>query len=106
MTALVLIIYVLAAARLTRLINYDAIIDPVRVWLARRFGTASTVLYFIGCPWCVGLWIALAGAGGVVWFLRWPWWVLVPLGLAGSWLVGVVDPLVSDEQVDVETAAV
>lgn len=119
---LILVVYVLAVARVTRLINYDTILDPVRLWIARRGQAArlaaaeaeggqagvlrrvwvrrmarwNVLAEFLGCPWCVGWWVALAGAVPVVHVLGWSWWVLVPVGLAASYLVGLAAPVTAD----------
>jgi hypothetical protein len=105
---LTLAIYLLAVARLTRLVNYDIVLD----WLAIKVSNLAqdekrseveqerwaTVLEFIGCPWCVGWWFALAGAAPTVWVLGWSWWTLVPIALACSYLVGLASPLSEDER--------
>jgi hypothetical protein len=101
-----LVVYVLAVARLTRLVNADIILDPLRVVVARRYGADSTASYFLGCPWCVGLWLALLLAIPTVAILGWPWWSLIPLGLACSHIVGLAAPLASDEEIDIETVEV
>lgn len=100
---LVLIIYVLAVMRLTRLINSDTILDRARIALARRFGANSIAVYFFGCPWCVGMWLSIAAAAGPVIILAWPWWTLVPLGLACSQIVGMAAPLYNDDEIEFET---
>ncbi len=105
-TVLILGIYVLAVARLTRLVNADIILDPVRVMVAQRRGQDSTASYFLGCPWCVGLWLSLLLAIPVIAILGWPWWALIPVGLACSHLVGIMAPLASDEEIDIETVEV
>ncbi len=57
----------LAAYRLAVLAAADTITDPVRARLeddATRPGlqgdAAATVLYVLGCPWCLGIWASLA----------------------------------------------
>lgn len=105
MTALILGIYVLAVARLTRLVNFDAILDRPRMYYAKKVRHRRTWVYFITCPWCVGLWLALAAAVLPVWLLRWPWWAVAPLGLACSHVIGLAAPLASDPEVVVEEAA-
>lgn len=100
---LVLVIYVLAVARLTRFVNFDVAFDPFRIAVARRFGPESTWVYFLGCPWCVGLWIAIAAAGIPVRLMGMDWWAIFPVGLAASYLVGLLAPLSSDEDMDIET---
>jgi len=108
-TALTLGIYVLAAMRLTRLINYDKILDPLHQavgWRARDFEDRSDAErhrwskfgVFLHCPWCVGMWISLAGAGVVVWILHRPWWVFLPLGLACSQIIGMARRLSEDDE--------
>lgn len=122
-TILILIVYVLAVARITRLINYDTVLDWARLFVARRAGSAlaaaeeaeaadqwtvaalhrkrqarwNILLEFLGCPWCVGMWAALGGAVVVVSILGWPWLTFLPLGLACSYLVGLAAPLSADE---------
>lgn len=105
-TTLTLVIYVLTVARLTRLVNADMILDPLRVRIARKRGADSTLSYFLSCPWCVGLWISMLLAIPAVGFLGWPWWTLLPVGLACSHLVGLLAPLASDEDIDIETVEV
>jgi hypothetical protein len=100
---LVLSIYVLATMRLTRLVNADTILDPVRIKMAQMFGPQSGTLEFFGCPWCVGFWISLAGAAVPVAVLGWSWWWMLPLGLACSQIVGMLAPLSSDEDLEIET---
>lgn len=101
-TLLVLGIYVLAVMRLTRLVNADTILDPVRIRAARRYGPNSSLLDFLECPWCVGMWFSLLLAIPVVSFLEWPWWSLIPLGLACSQLVGMFAPLFNDDEITFE----
>lgn len=120
---LVLAIYVLAAARVTRLINADTILEPVRLWIAGRAELASVatgeadtagqptratqyrkrtkrwvgVYDWVICPWCAGFWIALAGAAIAVPFvLAWPWWAVPPVGFACSHLIGVFARFAND----------
>lgn len=119
---LVLGIYVLTVATITRLINYDVVLDPLRLWVARRISTAQaaageaemngmptehaaatrrarrwTVVYdFLACPWCVGMWIALFTAPAVLHVLAWPLWAWLPVALATRHLVGIGDRWVSE----------
>lgn len=116
MTLLILAIYVLAVARLTRLINADTILDRPRVAIAAKAhdyqnilaarratedapktiayweGCArrwSTALYFVQCPWCVGLWLTLATAWIPLWYSCNPVARYVGVALAASHLIGV-----------------
>ena len=127
-TLLVLVIYALAVARITRLINADTILDRPRVWIAGKARGAllvareaaahgqlererlfvatarrwQTLMYFVQCPWCVGMWMALLTAWLPVWILGWPWWTLIPLGLAVSHLVGISARFADTEEMAIE----
>lgn len=103
---LVLVVYLLAVMRLTRLANADTVLDPVRIKLARRYGAESAIITFLGCPWCIGLWLSVAGAPLAVLALGWSWWWTLPLALSCSQLVGMAAPLYSDEELAIETVAV
>lgn len=128
---LVLVIYVLAVARLTRLINADKVAAPIRLYPANkvrentlladearsRGQTAQMQLFqrrqqrwaktyeFLQCPWCVGWWIAVAGAYVPVWWIGWPWWALFPVALAASHLVGICARFADTEEIEIEEAA-
>lgn len=135
MTYLILVgvVYALAVMRLTRLINADTILDRPRAWLSTRLANArqshveavargftdatilayakqerrfSTALYFVGCPWCVGMWLAF----GTVWI---PMWFhtnqvtrYVGIALAISHLVGVCARFADTEEIDYEDETV
>lgn len=78
-TWLLLLVYALAAARLTRLIVTDDIAQPVRDVIARqalrtgaRGRAGSWLLSLVSCYWCAGFW----ASGAVV--LAWWWWGDVP----------------------------
>jgi hypothetical protein len=112
---LILFLYVLAVARMTRLINADSVLDPVRLIPAHRLRGAqlvvkeavlsgqhardeifkrsvqrwTTLIYFLACPWCVGFWLCLITAIVPVRLIGWPWWSLFPVALAASHLIGV-----------------
>lgn len=103
---IVLPIYVLAVARLTRLVNYDIILDTMATAVASRAeddersvkeqGRWAKLLEFIGCPWCVSFWWALVGAVPVVLVLHWSLWWIPVLALACSHLVGRDAPKTAD----------
>ena len=124
-TLLVLGLYVLVAARLTRMVNYDTVGDPIRLWIARRASTAhlqagtsdttdDAVMWgrrsrrwngladFLSCPWCVGLWISAALAPAAIHVIGWPWWTWAVLPFAASHLVGAFDRFVADPVAVVE----
>lgn len=125
---LILVIYALAVARLVRLINSDTILDKPRLWLAGRarhhqliatdlqahlskesayehhrtlMRRWQTAMYFVQCPWCVGMWTALATAwlplcaanNAVVRYLA--------VALAVSHLVGVCARFADTEEIDI-----
>lgn len=101
-----LAIYVLVVARLTRLVNYDIVLDWLARWVAANIEDDerspkeqerwATVLEFIGCPWCVSFWWAMVGAIPVVLILHWSLWLIPALALACSHLVGRDAPRTAD----------
>ncbi|BBY78854.1 DUF1360 domain-containing protein [Mycolicibacterium pulveris] len=123
----VLVIYVLAVARVTLLVNTDRISDPLRLWVAHRAILAQKAAdehaeagretvaqqverramrwdllsYLLGCPWCVGLWLALGSGIVPVRLIGWSWWVVIPLGLACSYVVGLLSRLTEDENAEI-----
>lgn len=125
---LILIVYVLCLARLTRLINGDRVFDWLRLIPARKMREAQmeyaeasahgqgqraaraadrvrrwdTVLYFVQCPWCVGMWFSIASASVPVWIIGWPWWYFPALGLAASHLIGVCARFADTEEIEIE----
>jgi hypothetical protein len=108
---LVLVVYALACARVTRLINSDTILDAPRLAIARRAHDDdsspaerrrwSTALYFVQCPWCVGFWVCLVSAVVPVLVIEWPWWALLPVALAASHLIGVFAFAADTEDVEI-----
>lgn len=117
---LVLVIYVLVAARVTRSINYDKLLDWMRLWIARRASIAfkqaeesttaedqmqalrrcnrwNTLSDFVACPWCIGFWVSVALAPIAIELIGWPYWTLAVLPFAASHLIGVGDVLASED---------
>lgn len=97
-------LWVLALARLTRLIVADRLTDFLRIWAYKRSRGADTYLtYFVKCPWCVSMWLGF-GTAWVVWLIAdWPGYVYPLVALAGSYLVGVLaENLESSDDIDVE----
>lgn len=85
---LLVLLAVLATARLTRLVVRDAITDPPRAWLAQHAGPGVT--YLVHCRWCASIWLGVGVAAAVY---NWParWWVAIPLiGLAASHITGLL----------------
>ncbi|MGV0738225.1 DUF1360 domain-containing protein [Mycobacterium syngnathidarum] len=123
MIILILVIYVLAVMRLVRLVNYDTILDPLRLWIAHRANAARSaaaeadaadmpaqfvmfdqrmarwnkLAHFLKCPWCVGFWISLGTAVVPVLIVGWPWQALFGVALATSYIVGLAAPLTEDD---------
>lgn len=88
---LVLLVF-LATARLTRLVNEDAILDGPRAWIQRRAG--DTLTYFVSCPWCVSIWASAAVAGATyAWHDYWEVQVAL-LALSASMVTGVLAQIV------------
>ena len=93
-----LIVYALAAARLTGLITLDAITEDARHavigWLDNRPKTMGRFFAeLIKCPWCSGMWIALIGSP-MVWFWGDSPVMLIPaMALAFSQVTGMISGL-------------
>ena len=94
MPAVLFVVYALAVARLTKLINSDRITKTPREWLIRRLPEESIWAYFLVCPWCVSIWVSIPAAPLTWWFggLEVPGvsaWLSVPaLALAYSAFTG------------------
>lgn len=121
-------IYVLAVMRLTRLINSDTVLDRVRLIPAAKSHAArnlalaarhsgqletaavlertsrrwATVLYFLECPWCVGMWICLATAWLPLHHHDSRFVQYIGVALAASHLIGVFSFAADTEEVAVE----
>lgn len=120
---LVLIVYALALMRLTRLINADTILDRPRLWIAgkgrehqqfamREDGDVAkhhylqmrrwnTLLYFVQCPWCVGMWLSFATVWLPLWFSDNAVVRYVGIALAASHLIGVCARFADTEEIDI-----
>ncbi|WP_280366158.1 hypothetical protein [Nocardia wallacei] len=89
MTALILAAWVLAVARLTRLVTRDKLTEPIRSALVERLGSGSQLTYLVHCTWCTSIWVAFASAPAAVALTGVSWWLLPVLALAASHLIGV-----------------
>lgn len=93
-----LLLYAMAAARVTGLIVSDSITEPARDallgWLDDRPRTLGAfVAGVIECPWCAGMWVSLV-ASPLVWFWHASPVMLIPaLALAFSQFIGMTAPL-------------
>ncbi|QPX62123.1 membrane protein [Mycobacterium phage Indlovu] len=125
---LVLIVWVLAVMRLTRLINGDKITDRLRLWPANKIRTGQLaraealghgqlnraaeaeehiqrwdkVLYFIECPWCVSMWVAFGSAWVPLFYSENVVARYFGVALAASHLVGVLARFADTEEIDIE----
>lgn len=113
-SAAVLLVFALAVARVTRLINEDVLLDGPRdrlvAWAwARRYGGQLTeevnprpfwmlvrsngavepkLAYLVTCPWCASIYVGAVAAPLWYWLGTSPW-VLVPAAaLAFSYVTG------------------
>jgi hypothetical protein len=92
-----LAVYVLAAMRITRLINFDQLLDVIHVRAAHKWSPDSWQVEFLRCPWCVGMWVSLASVWFPIWKLEIGWWWYLPLALATSMVIGMAAPLSSED---------
>lgn len=60
--SLVVLLYLLAVMRVTRLINFDTIMDWSHEFVGRVWGPNSWQAEFLECPWCISMWVGLASA--------------------------------------------
>lgn len=73
-----------ATLRITRLIVYDRITLWFReLFLDPKTGFMQVVLDLLQCPWCIGIWAALAVAFS---YFMWPWawFIIFMMALAGA----------------------
>lgn len=74
---LLVVLTVLAVARLTRLVTADVILQPARAWLVRHRPLHDDrddwLVYLVHCRWCASIWLAFPTAGAVyAWHAYWP----------------------------------
>ena len=127
---LILAVYVLAVARVTRLINGDKILDRLRLYPAGKLREATLArqeaeqlgqttraamlartqerwdkaLYFVGCPWCVGMWLALGTSWVPLFFAHNPVARYLGVALAASHIIGVCARFADTEDIEIEDA--
>lgn len=93
-----LLIYALAAARVTGLIVSDSITEGLRDRIITALDDRPRTLgaFIIGvieCPWCAGMWVSLV-ASPLVWFWHASPVMLIPaLALAFSQFIGMTAPI-------------
>ena len=88
-----LLLFALAAYRLWRLLAWDEITEPARLWITRysqgpKKPYRATLGTFIQCGFCLGFWVALAWWGA---WQAWPHATLIAAApFAISALVGTL----------------
>lgn len=97
-TFLVLLIYGLAAARVTGLITEDILTDPIRDRIIRRLDNrphtlGATIAKLLTCSWCAGIWVSIVAAPLVWWFWESPWLFIPALALAFAQFVGMISQI-------------
>lgn len=73
----------LATFRITRLMVYDKIMRWFRDLFVGGRGPLRTANDLLQCPWCIGIWAALAVVFGYFVF-SWGWFVIFFLAMAGA----------------------
>ncbi len=86
-----LIINGLAVARIVRLVAVDTITQRPRHAIQSKF--EGTLVEFITCPWCLGIWFAAAATVLTCAAATRGWWLLAALGLSIAWLAGWLNEL-------------
>jgi hypothetical protein len=125
---LVGVVYALAVMRLTRLINADTILDRPRLAIASRAKEArlvaneaaahgqteraamyhhkmtrwNTAMYFVQCPWCVGMWLAFGSVWVPLFYADNIVARYIGVALAVSHLIGVMARFADTEEIDIE----
>lgn len=88
MTAVSLVVAVLATYRLTRLVVQDYLTEGPRRWVQAH--TGEKIAYLAGCPWCASVWVGAAVSAAVTF---WPTNRVVLAGLlalAASGATGLI----------------
>lgn len=92
MTVLVVVLYVLAVYRLTRLLVADTIplIAGPRDWITDHPRTPHSIAYLVNCPWCTGVYVAAALLAGLDWLTDHVVPVPLFLALTASAVTGLI----------------
>jgi hypothetical protein len=105
--ALIVLVYALAVARVTRLLVEDRITDAPRGWLVQRLWTRALggngalaaraaldgaepplSVYLLSCPWCASIYVAAVAAPLAYFWGSSPWLFVPALALAFSYVTG------------------
>lgn len=84
---LLLALYFVAVARVTRLLVVDKITEPFRSWLIDRYspnGEESMRVYMAHCTACTSVWIAFALAPAAIGLTGLSWWLVPFIALSAS----------------------
>jgi hypothetical protein len=87
------------AARLTRLITLDTITQPIRDRLSGFFAA------LVECPWCSGVWTAVAVGLSWMWWADQTWWQVTALIGTIAWVAGAAAGVGGPRQVEVATVS-
>lgn len=102
--SLVTALWVLAVARMTRLLTVDRLTEFLRLWAVRisKQNEHGMAVYFSTCPWCVSMWVGLVSAPLLLWLLGQTMWLSPLFALAASWFAGVSANLLEGDDDDIE----
>ncbi len=90
MSALLTLLTIGLAARITRVLTVDQISYPIRQRIVVWLGPDNWFAYLVTCPWCLGLWVS-AGVGAASYFYGdTRWWFYVALAGSASLLTGLI----------------
>lgn len=87
------------AARLTRLITLDTITQPIRDRLS------GFLAALVECPWCSGVWTAVAVGLSWMWWSDQTWWQVTALIGTIAWVAGAAAGVGGPRQVEVATVS-
>lgn len=88
LTPFVFLLFVLVVYRLTMLVSQDILTAGVRNQLGKRaagkppYSLPWYLAELVNCPYCTGVWIALAAA--LIISTQWQEWIVIWLALAGG----------------------
>jgi hypothetical protein len=85
-------VYLAAFARFVILLTRDEITGPRRDAIATAFKERghNRLAYFVLCPWCVSIWLAIPAAPIIYAYGNSPWLFVPALGLALSAAAGAL----------------
>lgn len=111
--SVIFLVYALAVARVTRLVNVDRITEAPRDWLLARLWLRAAggdpefartwrldedadkplLVYLVTCPWCVSIYVAAVAAPIAYLWGDTPWLFVPALALAFSQVTGLLAQL-------------